>query len=50
MRFENLGFDTGQGRAGGMDLIKDIDAVTAVLHHLADAANLTGNPVQGGAD
>jgi hypothetical protein len=41
---ENLEFDGAQGRAGGLDLGDDLNAVFLLFDHAFDALSLTGNP------
>ena len=41
VRLEHLGFDLGQGRPGGVDLGQDVDAITPLFYHPADAAHLS---------
>src|SRR5262249_11420834 len=46
MLAQDILLDTLQRRAHGRDLRENVDAVSLLLHHAGDAANLTFDPVQ----
>lgn len=48
MGLQHLSFDLRESGFYCMKLMKDFDAITLILHHLTDAADLSGNSVKRG--